>query len=133
MGCQFDVTYWLACSAMFAYVFGQLAPLGIQVLGQSQMIGFSNITDPDGASQSTHAFTHAAVVVEGPVGAVHGWPCRPPAGGRVAEHVHGRLDGRLAQPQVRLSCKARQAGARMWIHQCSDGCHACGACAGTGL
>lgn len=96
VGCQFDVTYWLACSAMFAYVFGQLAPLGIQVLGQSQMIGFSNITDPDGASQPTHAFTYAAVVVEGSVGAA--WLAVQATGWRTSGRARPWSTGRTARP-----------------------------------
>ena len=45
----FPAIYWNAAAAMYAYLFGQTAALGLDVLGESQLIGYPSIPFPRGA------------------------------------------------------------------------------------
>lgn len=40
----FPTIYWNAAGAMYAYLFGRLAGVGIDVLGESQLVGYPNLT-----------------------------------------------------------------------------------------
>jgi len=57
--------YWNACGALFAYEFARLAPVGIEVLGMSQLIGYptqspsvSMLTYPDGLPTARYWVLH---------------------------------------------------------------------------
>ena len=40
---RFPAVYWNAAAAMFAYLFGRTAEIGLEVLGESQLIGYGNV------------------------------------------------------------------------------------------
>uniref|UniRef100_A0A0G4FI49 Uncharacterized protein n=1 Tax=Chromera velia CCMP2878 TaxID=1169474 RepID=A0A0G4FI49_9ALVE len=44
--------YWTLCSSMYAYLYSELAKKGVEVVGQSQMIGFVNGTNAEWPSTS---------------------------------------------------------------------------------
>ena len=45
----FPAVYWNAAAAMYAYIFGRSAVIGLDVLGESQLIGYPSIPFPRGA------------------------------------------------------------------------------------
>lgn len=44
----FPAIYWNAAAAMYAYLYGRTAVLGLDVLGESQLIGYPSIPFPAG-------------------------------------------------------------------------------------
>jgi hypothetical protein len=40
---MFPLVYWNAAAAMFAYAFGNVAVLGLDVLGESQLVGYPQV------------------------------------------------------------------------------------------
>lgn len=45
---EFPLTYWNAAAAMYGYLYGKLSVLGLDVLGESQLVGYPQITLDDG-------------------------------------------------------------------------------------
>jgi len=44
----FPLVYWNAAASMYAYLYGRLSLLGLDVLGESQLVGYPQLTLPDG-------------------------------------------------------------------------------------